>query len=340
MNQSFSQNTEFEARGTMPVKENPVTNRRGGVVTGVRSALKVVAHQSAGVLSNALTKKLTDWLRQPPTIAAYLIILLLVITTCYLGYTTHQSAQQTRRSDGEQNVRLTQLEERISQTNKQIATLSQSNRGILSRLSMPARLWEDYRGGVCLIYGSYIFIDNDTDLPVVGTTDSSALVGQTQTVKEAAGEPAEVRFEATGFHAGDGYILTNRHTVEPWKYNFLPAYFSILRNARPRLTKLLAFFPDRSQPYALEVKLISSHDDIAICKLGAAVDPKEIPALPLDSGHQGDEIGDEVTMLSYPNGTDRLLAVTQVAERQRLLKRFGESSPSPFYRTKNDAELW
>ena len=60
---------------------------------------------------------------------------------------------------------------------------------------------------------------------------------------------------------------------------------------------------------------------------GAAVEAKEIPALPLESRHQGDEIGDEVTMLSYPNGTDRLLAVIQVAERQRLLKRFGESSP-------------
>jgi hypothetical protein len=193
---------------------------------------------------------------------------------------------------------------------------------------MPAKLWEAYRGGVCLIYGSYIFIDKDTGLPVVAPMDSSVLVGQTQTVKEAAGETAEVSFEATGFHTGDGYILTNRHTVEPWKFSLWPTYFSILRNARPRLSKLLAFFPDRSQPYALEIKLISPHDDIAICKLGAAVDSKEIPALPLDSGHRGDEIGDEVTMLSYPNGTDRLLAVTPVAERQRLLKRFGESSPA------------
>jgi hypothetical protein len=51
-------------------------------------------------------------------------------------------------------------------------------------------------------------------------------------------EIAEVFYTGTGFHVGDGYLLTNRHVVvEPWKYDALSYLLSKVVSAQPRLVK-------------------------------------------------------------------------------------------------------
>ena len=56
--------------------------------------------------------------------------------------------------------------------------------------------------------------------------DESGEVEQPQLTTGGDSEIAEVFYTGTGFHVGDGYVLTNRHVVvEPWKYDALSYFF-------------------------------------------------------------------------------------------------------------------
>lgn len=332
-NRAISHNTEVQGWDAIVIETKPVTSSKH------RYGVKVVPYTLGNCAVRSLrpqSKESNGWLRPFAKVAAYFVIGLLVIAAFCLGWIAYRTAEQTRRLAGQQNQRLAQLEWQISQTDQQVSGLAHSNQDILANLLLPAKLWSDFNGEICLIHGSYIFIDSDTGQPVGAPKkqkDESGKpvsddAGQPQSTTEAEGPIAEVTFEGTGFHVGDGYILTNRHIAEPWKYGFWPQLFSSLRNAKPRLAKLLAFFPGHSRPYTLKVKLVSLHDDLAVCELSAAEELKGIPALPLDSGTESAKVGHAVTMMGYPDGADRLLAVLPKGEAPRLLERYGKSSLS------------
>jgi S1-C subfamily serine protease len=259
-------------------------------------------------------------------------VVLLISAAAYLGSAAYRVVEQSHRLNEVQDRRLTQLEEQISRNSRQISGLAQSNQDLLANLSLPTKLSNDFNNGVCLISGSYIFIDPDTGLPLRGMKkrkDESGEVEQPQLTKGGDGEIAEVFYTGTGFHVGDGYLLTNRHiVVEPWKHDVMSNIFSFIVSAQPRLVKLEAFFPGRRRPYRLTVKRASSRDDIAVCKLIGAEASKEIPALLLDQSAEPAKIGQAVTTISFPAGADRLLSVLPEKEAERLVERYDGAGPS------------
>jgi S1-C subfamily serine protease len=265
-------------------------------------------------------------------ITAVGVITLLIVTVAYLGLAAHRKVEQARRLNEGQDRRLAQLEEQISRNGRQLSSLAQSNQDLLDNLSLPTKLSNDFNNGVCLISGSYVFIDPDTGLPLRGMKKSKGESGeseQPQFTTGGSGEIAEVFYTGTGFHVGDGYLLTNRHVVvEPWKYDVMSNLFSKIVSVQPRLVKLEAFFPGRRRSYQLTVKRASSRDDVAVCKLSGADASKEIPTLPLDRGAEPAKIGQAVTTISFPAGADRLLSVLPDEEAKRLLEQYGEEGPS------------
>jgi len=82
-----------------------------------------------------------------------------------------------------------------------------------------------YGDGVCLIYGSYTFVESGTGRPLrypeTQTNDSGATVqnanDEQALTPEGQGAIAEFPFAGTGFHVGDGFVLTNRHVTQPWE---------------------------------------------------------------------------------------------------------------------------
>ena len=79
--------------------------------------------------------------------------------------------------------------------------------------------------------------------------DESGEAEQPQVTTGGDSEIAEVFYTGTGFHVGDGYLLTNRHVVvEPWKYDALSYLFGKIISVQPRLVKLEAFFPAVAGP--------------------------------------------------------------------------------------------
>jgi S1-C subfamily serine protease len=265
-------------------------------------------------------------------IAAVGAIVLLISAAAYLGSAAYREVQQGRSLNEGQDRRLAQLEEQISRNSRQLSDLALSNQDLLANLSLPTKLSNDFNSGVCLISGSYVFIDPNTGLPLRGMKklkDESDEVEQPQGTTGGDSEIAEVFYTGTGFHVGGGYILTNRHVVvEPWKYDALSYFFGKIINVQPRLVKLEAFFPGRRRPYQLTVKQASSRDDVAVCKLSGAEASKEIPALPLDRGAEPAKIGQAVTTIGFPAGADRLLSVLPEGEAKRLLEQYGEEGPS------------
>jgi S1-C subfamily serine protease len=259
-------------------------------------------------------------------------IVLLISAAAYLGLAAYREVKQARRLNEGQDRRLAQLEERISRNSRQLGDLAQSNYDLLASLSLPTKLSNDFNNGVCLISGSYIFVDPNTGLPLRGMKklkDESGEVAQPQLTTGGDSEIAEVFYTGTGFHVGDGYLLTNRHVVvEPWKYDALSYLFGKFMSVQPRLVKLEAFFPGHRRPYRLAVERASSRDDVAVCKLSGAEASKELPALPLDQGAEPAKIGQAVTTIGFPAGADRLLSVLPEGEAKRLLEQYGEEGPS------------
>ena len=141
---------------------------------------------------------------------------------------------------------------------------------------------------------------------------------------------AEFEFVGTGFHTGDGFLLTNRHVVEPWRADERAQSLNSSVRAQPRLKKLIAFFPGSVQPVVLKVRQ-TSPDDLAVCAIDAKDLPQKLPVLPLEKESETVAIGRIVVTMGYPSGLDRLLALLDESEAREIQARYGSVEASLGY---------
>ena len=249
---------------------------------------------------------------------------------------------QSRRIE-EQDKHIASLNERISQINQQIADLrnispdlDDTERSSVRALTLAPELWAKYGNGVCLIAGSFELVEPGTGralrYPEIeeDTVESLLVVGTGQQLTyEGKGRIFEREFEATGFHVGSGYVLTNHHiAIEPWAADRRTQFLMETTGARPRLKHLLAYFPGHRQPIPLKLKSTSKTDDIAVCALQSKTIPSGIPSLPLHKESGALEIGKPVVTIGYPTGPDRLLALLPEKDAVGLMDEYGASLTS------------
>ncbi|HEX3143795.1 MAG TPA: serine protease [Pyrinomonadaceae bacterium] len=134
---------------------------------------------------------------------------------------------------------------------------------------------------------------------------------------------AEYPFVGTGFHTGDGYVLTNRHVVQPWLADERAQSLTSTVNGKPRLKKLMAFFPDSSQSITLKYKQAASGEDVAVCTIDPKDLPAKLPVLPLEKESESVAIGRIVVTMGYPSGPERLLAMLPEDEARGIQSRYG-----------------
>lgn len=249
---------------------------------------------------------------------------------------------QSRRID-EQDKQLASLNERISRLDQQIAGLKGISADLddADRPGKPAlvpapELWAMYGNGVCLIAGSFELVESRTGRPLrypeseEGIAESLLALGTGQQLTfEGNGRIFEREFEATGFHVGSGYVLTNHHiAIEPWAADRRTQFLMEINDAKPRVKHLLAYFPTLQQPIPLKLKAASKTDDIAVCTLQSKTIPPGIPSLPLDRESAALGIGKPVMTMGYPTGPDRLLALLPEREAVGLMDQYGASLTS------------
>jgi len=292
----------------------------------------------AKVFLREFTRELIREINLSTKIIALVIVLALVGGVLYFGYAGFKELKQSRRHIEEQSAQIVRLNQKVGESQNQFEEVNRSNKDIINSLSLAPKLRSEYGNGVCLISGMYVFVEAGTGRPLRypqrqlaadtegdGAEDSEAGQGDMLT-PEGTGAIAEFPYVGTGFHVGGGYVVTNRHVgVEPWVADERSMVLSSTVSGKPRLTRLLAYFPGHAQAFPLKFRQASTRDDLAVLYFETAARGGDIPALPIDDNSDAGGVGKSVVMMGYPSGPDRILVSLPDDEANGIKQRFGSS---------------
>jgi hypothetical protein len=261
----------------------------------------------------------------------------------YLGYAVSRELRENREQAQRQSNIIEKLEEQLGVTNNQLGDLEKANSDIIKTVSLAQNLRVDYGSGVCLIVGVYDLVDRSNGR-VLRYPDPQSLrpnpyepsateeagpqntpSSQQGLTTDGNGSPVEYDFIGTGFHVGGGYIVTNKHVLQPWTEDDLVKQMMKDSNGRARIKRLVIYFPNYPQPFPLKVRELGGKEDVAVGTVDSAQLPAEVPALPLETDTDASTIGKTVVTMGYPSGPDRLLAMVDDDEAKSINQRFGNS---------------
>jgi S1-C subfamily serine protease len=273
-----------------------------------------------------------------------LIVLVLAIGfltgVLYLGYAVNRELRENRQQAEKQNDIIKKLEEKLGETSTQIGELDKTNKDIIKSVSLAPNLRVEYGNGVCLILGVYDLVDRRSG-KVLRYRDPQSYQASpyepapegetpqdlppTSLTTEGNGSPVEYDFIGTGFHVGGGYIVTNRHVMQPWEENDQVKMMMQQSFGRARIKKLVIYFPNFPQPFPLKLKQLATREDLAVATVDPTLVTAEMPVLPLDNDSDSVAVGKTVVTMGYPSGPDRLLAMVDDDEAKSINARFGNS---------------
>ncbi len=284
----------------------------------------------AKIFLREFTRELVREINPSTKIIAFAILTLAVLGGLYIGFAQFNEARRGRRTIAEQQAQLAAQEEQLKRANIQLGKVIESTKRIQDTITMGEMLSANYGDGVCLIYGSFTFVEPGTGRPLrypeTQTNESGATVQngneEPALTPEGHGAIAEFPFAGTGFHVGNGFVLTNRHVTQPWLADERAQSLSSTVKGVPRLKKFMAFFPGSTQPIALTVKQVA-REDIAVCTIDAKDLPPKLPILPLEKDAGSVAVGKLVVTMGYPSGPDRLLARLDESEARSIQQRYG-----------------
>jgi S1-C subfamily serine protease len=182
--------------------------------------------------------------------------------------------------------------------------------GLETEKAAAERIIREYGPGVCLIQGSFVFVDGE------GRSLRYVLdeAGRPRKGRDGhyfldalgAGEVHSVDYVGTGFLVdGRGLLLTNRHVAEPW-WKDPPVQAALALGAKPKSVSFRAFFPREVLAFDLTVERVSESVDLALVRVD--LKGRKVPVLPLDRSGRGAIAGNPVVVLGYPTGLEAILA--------------------------------
>jgi len=322
-----------------PVRSLPAVVPAATRETHVAPFIEAAAIESAAtarrddakVFLREFTRELVREINPSTKLVTLAIALALVGGMLYLGFAMFKEIQRSRRLIDEQRVQLGQMRDQVSKTNDQLTGISESTKVLQDSLSLAVKLRSEYGSGVCLIAGSFYYVEAGTGRPLryaesqvndSGGTVQSGTAPESLT-PEGNAAIAEYEFVGTGFHVGQGFVMTNRHIAQPWMADDRAQSVIESLKAQPRLRKLIAYFPNFAQAIPLKFKAVAQRDDLAVCTLELTEVPSTIPVLPLETDPDAVAVGKTVVMMGYPSGPDRLLALLDDAESRGIQQRYG-----------------
>ena len=323
------------------------TNREPHIAQFIESAALEAAVSPKRDDAKAFLREFVRELSREISWLTKLIVLAIVVSSLsglfYLGLSYNKELQKTRELAERQAEIVRKLEEQLGQNNEQIGQLDKSNKDMMKTVSLAPNLRVEYGNGVCLIIGVYDLIDKKTGKQLRypdpqafqpspyepsesgGEEGMNPPVAQVGLTTEGNGSAVEYDFIGTGFHVGGGYIVTNRHVVQPWQEDDLVKQMMRDSNGRARIKRLVIYFPNFPQPFPLKIRQIGSREDLAIGLIDPELVSPDIPVLPLETDSDAASVGKTVVTMGYPNGPDRLLAMVDDNEAKSINSRFGGS---------------
>jgi len=285
----------------------------------------------AKVFLREFTRELVREINPSTKLITMAIAIALVGGVLYLGFAMYKELQRSRRLIDDQRAQLGQMRDQVLKTNTQISDLGRSTKELQDSLSLAVKLRSEYGRGVCLIAGSFYFVETGTGRPLryaeTQLNDSGNAVQSGNSFESLTPEGnaaiAEYEFVGSGFYVGQRFVITNRHIAQPWIADDRAQSISGGLKAQPRLKKLIAYFPDFTTAIPLKFKNASQRDDLAVCELDIPEVPETLPILPLETDPDAVAVGKTVVMMGYPSGPDRLLALLDDAESRGIQQRYG-----------------
>src|SRR6266550_3212408 len=283
----------------------------------------------AKVFLREFTRELVKEINPSTKLITLAMAVALVGGILYIGFSMFKEMQRSRRIIDDQRAQLTSMKGEVSKTNDALNNLDRSNKEIRDSLSLAVKLRGDYGSGVSLISGSFYYVEPGTGRPLRYAEEQPNESGAAQSSEPAPLTPegkaaiAEFEFVGTGFYVGDGFVVTNRHIVQPWLADDRAQSLVGSIRGQPRLKKLNAYFPEHAQPIPLKFKQAAGRDDLAVCSFDIKEVPENIPVLPLETDKDAVAVGKTVVMMGYPSGPDRLLALLDDAESRGIQQRYG-----------------
>lgn len=324
----------FPIRSLPAVVATPETHVAPFIEAAAIESAATTRRDDAKVFLREFTRELVREINPSTKLVTLAIAIALVGGVLYIGFSMYKEMLRSRRLIDEQRAQISQMQNQVVKTNDTLVDIDRSNQEIRNSLSLAVKLRSEYGSGVCLIAGSFYYVEAGTGRPLRHpegqVDDGGATVQSTDTpllTPEGKGAVAEYEFVGTGFYIGGGFVMTNRHIVQPWRADERAESIGSSVQGQPRLKKLSAYFPDHATPIALKFKAAAQREDLAVCTLDTKEPPTDIPVLPLETDSNAIAVGKTVVMMGYPSGPDRLLAILDDAEARGIQERYGALDP-------------
>jgi hypothetical protein len=284
----------------------------------------------AKIFLREFTRELVREINPSTKIIGFTILILAVVGLLWVGGLQYSEMRKNRRVIAEQQNQLALQQEQLKRANDQLGEVVKSNKRIQDTISLGEMLRVNYGAGTCMIAGSYMFVESGTGRPLrfpetqTGDTGGTIQNGSEAPVltPEGRGAIAEYPFVGTGFHVGGGFVVTNRHVVQPWLADERAQTLNSNVKGQPRLKKLVAFFPGITQSIVLKYNQAAQREDLAVCTIDAKDLPPKLPVLPLEKDLSTVAVGKIVVTVGYPSGPDRLLALLDESEARGIIARY------------------
>lgn len=286
----------------------------------------------AKVFIRELTRELIREINPSTKIITLLILGVLVGGVLYLGFSIFREMRTLRRTSDSQQQEAAKIRAALEEANRRIEDERRRSAELQNQMALSTKVFSEFGRGVGVVAGTYIFVESSTGRPLRYPT-SQMNEGEVlqdgesppQLTPEGDGSVAEFEFAGTGFYVGNGYLVSNRHVVQPWQKDLSAQSLSASVNGKPKLKNLTIYFPGMEKPLPIKVKQTSSSQDLAVCVFDNVEAPPNLPALPFDDSDGAITVGKEVVGMGYQNGPERLLATLPENEVASIQARFGRS---------------
>lgn len=232
-----------------------------------------------------------------------------------------QSADLRKQISSSSGASLSDLDNRLKQTDSRIGKLENESR-------IAQEIVRDYSNSVCLIYAIVGFHDRKggARLNFAGVdANGNPLAddkGNVIVTTEGGTRPVYVHVFGSGFLIDTaGHILTNHHVLQPWWHN-AQAIPVPLDTFEPTIVSMWAYFPGNETPLPMRVRGLSEDFDLGL----ASVDLPESHPRPVTIDQLAAISGSPVVLIGYPTGVEGILARLDEPTLKRIAQTVGNNT--------------
>src|SRR5215211_7506200 len=157
-----------------PVRALPAVVPAASRETHVAPFIEAAAIESAAtarrddakVFLREFTRELVREINLSTKLITLAIAVVLVGGTLYLGFAMYKEIQRNRRLTDDLSAKVGQMGDQVTKTNEQITSIDESTKQLQNSLSLAVKLRSEYGNGVCLIAGSFYYVEAGTGRPL------------------------------------------------------------------------------------------------------------------------------------------------------------------------------